>query len=193
MVEKKLFLEFQILIDDRRKLDNLSLELNFHKGEKLIWKIPHRSWVTPSADISTFEPLLNVEKWWIPFSIEQMTPFPLKNFMKKKDANLQNQYYGGIVTWIYTLKLGEVVRLGDKWRLATNNDKPLDVIKKMKIGFFSLSVKLATCTVNGLRTDHLSCSLVQGVPNLLGHPVEYYPSFYSCIFSNFLYHFLGVL
>ena len=42
MVEKKLFLEFQILIDDR-KLDNLSLELNFHKGEKLIWKIPHRS------------------------------------------------------------------------------------------------------------------------------------------------------
>ena len=42
---------------------------------------------------------------------EQMTPFPfLKNFMKKKDANLQNQYYGGIVTWIYTLKLGEVVR-----------------------------------------------------------------------------------
>ena len=30
--------------------------------------------------------------------------------MKKKDANLQNQYYGGIVTWIYTLKLGEVVR-----------------------------------------------------------------------------------
>ena len=105
---KKLFLEFQILIDDRRKLDNLSL--NFHKGEKLIWKIPHRSWVTPSADISTFEPLLNVEKWWIPFSIEQMTPFPLKNFMKKKDANLQNQYYGGIVTWIYTLKLGEVVR-----------------------------------------------------------------------------------
>ena len=44
MVEKKkLFIEFQILIDDRRKLDNLSLELNFHKGEKLIWKIPHRS------------------------------------------------------------------------------------------------------------------------------------------------------
>ena len=98
----------------------------------------------------------------------------------------------------------------DKWRLATNNDKPLDVIKKMKIGFFSLSVKLATCTVNGLRTDHLSCSLVQGVPtslgyakcnvlkhtlilNLLGYPAEYYPSFYSCIFSNFLYHFLGVL
>ena len=69
----------------------------------------------------------------------------------------------------------------DKWRLATNNDKPLDVIKKMKIGFFSLSVKLATCTVNGLRTDHLSCSFVK------------YPSFYSCIFSNFLYHFLGVL
>ena len=66
--KKKLFLEFQILIDDRRKLDNLSLELNFHQGEKLIWKIPHRSWVTPSADISTFEPLLNVEKWWIPFS-----------------------------------------------------------------------------------------------------------------------------
>ena len=57
----------------------------------------------------------------------------------------------------------------DKWRLATNNDKPLDVIKKMKIGFFSLSVKLATCTVNGLRTDHLSCSLVQGVPTSLGY------------------------
>ena len=57
----------------------------------------------------------------------------------------------------------------DKWRLATNNDKPLDVIKKMKIGFFSLSVKLATCTVNGLRTDHLSCSLVKGVPTSLGY------------------------
>ena len=71
---------------------------------------------------------------------EQMTPFPfLKNFMKKKDANLQNQYYGGIVTWIYTLKLGDRRVVGrDKWRLATNNDKPLDVVKKMKIGFFSL-------------------------------------------------------
>ena len=26
---------------------------------------------------------------------------------EERDANLQNQYYGGIVTWIYTLKLGD--------------------------------------------------------------------------------------
>ena len=79
-----------------------------------------------------------------------------QNFMKK-DAYLQNQYHGfykgNTVTWIYTLKLGS---WGDKWRLASNNDKPLDAwmsSRKWKCWLlFSVSLETTIIKVGNLHT-----------------------------------------